>query len=64
MHDFKKIETSVLLVMLAAYSSDYGRPLSDGETIDCAITIKLRQEEIASGKNEENSRSPTASIYK
>jgi hypothetical protein len=64
MHDFKKIETSVLLVMLAAHSPAYGRELTDGETIDCDKTIKLLQEEIASRKNEENSRSRTVSIDK
>lgn len=50
--------------MLAAHSPDYGRELTDGETLDCDKTIKLLQEEIASRKNEENSRSRTVSIDK
>ena len=45
--------------MLAAHSSDYGRELSNCETIDCNITIKLLREEIAARKIEEKSRSRT-----
>ena len=51
MHDFKKIETSVLHVMLAAHSSYYGRELTVCEAIDCSITIKQLQDEIAARKN-------------
>jgi hypothetical protein len=60
MHDFKKIETSVLLVMLAAYSSDYGRELSDCETIDCNLTIDRLREEIAARKIDGNSHPRTS----
>lgn len=55
MQEFKKIETNVLLVMMAAYSSDYGRELTECEVIDCEKTIRLLREEIASRKKEENS---------
>jgi hypothetical protein len=64
MHDFKKIETSVLLVMLATHSSDYGSEFSDCEIIDCKITINLLREEIEARKDEGNSHSHTTGSQK
>jgi hypothetical protein len=63
MHDVKKIETSILLVMLAAHSSDFGRELTVGETIDGATTSNYSGRRLHRGKNEENPRSREASIY-
>jgi len=50
MSDFKKIETVVLLTILAAHSSYYGRMLTENEDADCKTTICLIQKEIASRK--------------
>jgi hypothetical protein len=52
MLDLKMIETSVLLVMLAAHSSNDGKELTVCEAIDRGITIKRLQDEIISRKNE------------
>jgi hypothetical protein len=54
MQELKKIKTSILLVMVAAHSSDYGRILTVDEANDCRITIKELQEEIASRKDATN----------
>jgi len=62
MHDLKRVETSVLLVMLAAHSSYYGRELTVCESIDRDITIKLLQDEIVSRKNEKGSETPKLSV--
>ena len=61
MPELKRIETNVLLVMLAAHCSDYGRELTRGESIDCDITIKRLRAEIASRKKEEGSKIPQIS---
>ncbi|MEO7923825.1 MAG: hypothetical protein ABIR30_09115 [Chitinophagaceae bacterium] len=50
MPDFKKIETSVLLTMVAAHEAYYGRLLTGDETSACRITISQIQKEIASRK--------------
>jgi hypothetical protein len=46
----KKIETDVLLTMVAAHSSYYGKVLTVSEDDDCKTTIYLIQKEIASRK--------------
>jgi hypothetical protein len=51
MQDLKKIETDVLLTMMAAHSSYYGRVLTADEAANCKTTIHLIQDEIASRKN-------------
>ena len=50
MQDLKKIETSVLITMIAAYSSYYGRVLTDNESADCKETIKQLQSELENRK--------------
>ena len=47
MQDLKNIETLVLLTMIAAHSSNYGRVLSVSESQDCNITISQLQAELA-----------------
>jgi hypoxanthine phosphoribosyltransferase len=47
MQDLKKIETVVLLTMMAAHSSYYRRALTVDEVADCKTTIGLIQNEIA-----------------
>ena len=51
MQELKNIKTSILLVMVAAHSSDYGRALTVNEADDCMKAIKELQEEIASRKD-------------
>ncbi len=53
MLDLKKIETSVLLAMLAAYSSSDGKVPAVDETEDSKTVICLIQDEIASRKEAE-----------
>jgi hypothetical protein len=53
MQDLKKIETVVLLTMVAAHSSYYGRVLTMNEAADCKTTIHLLQDEIASRRESE-----------
>lgn len=47
MQDLKNIETLVLLTMIAAHSSYYGRALSVSESQDCQATISQLQAEVA-----------------
>ena len=58
MHELKSLETSVLLAMLAAHSSYYGRELTECESIDCEITIKQLHDEITSRENEKSQETP------
>ena len=51
MPDLKKIETVVLLTMVAAHSSYYGRALTVREVTDCKTTIYWIQDEIESRKD-------------
>jgi hypothetical protein len=51
MPDLKKIETVVLLTMVAAHSSYYGRVLTENEAADCKTTIRRIQNEITSRKD-------------
>jgi len=53
MQDLKKIETDVLLTMVAAHSSFYGRVLTMNEAACCKTTIHLLQDEIASRRDSE-----------
>lgn len=46
MHNFKNIETTVLLTMLAAHAAYYKRSGSQKEYRDCARTINRIQSEI------------------
>jgi len=46
-HNYKKLATPVILTMIMAYSSDYGRVLTPGEEIDCNTTFHQLQLEIA-----------------
>jgi len=51
MKEFKQVDTAVLLVIVAAYSADYGRVLTPVETRDCKATISFLQKEIAMRKD-------------
>lgn len=50
MQELKNIDTVVLLIIVAAHSSYYGRVLTVGEVKDCEITICQLKEEISSWK--------------
>jgi hypothetical protein len=47
---FKKIETPVLLKMIAAYSADYGGLLTEIEYKECKNNISLIESEIETRK--------------
>ncbi len=50
MQDFKTLETAVLITMVNAHSSYYGRKLTEEELSDCKFTINELQGEIESRK--------------
>jgi hypothetical protein len=55
MEDLRVLETGQLIDLLAKYTTDYTRMMSDGTTKDeyvkCNLTIKALQAEIAGRKN-------------